>query len=499
MVRNNPIKPWNLQNNETIDSLEKWKTNMVSVLSLDTYYASFLVPGIKWLKYSSQNPHRGLSDDNYANAQMAGTTAKQKLGNLYAMLEFIASYCPVEIHDTIVRDSTSIEFVWQAIRNYYGFDDNEGCKLLDIGDITFKENECPEELYQRLMKCVKSNIQVNSEVNQCGIVANRSESLSQTVESLIVLMWLNLIDKDLPQLVKRRFKTALRTHTLASLKPSISQAMYMLRDELKFSRVAHKMLATSSVVPLRPAIKSITAGCNFCKKTTSPHLQRICRYLDEKRRKKSFSPSKLLEDVRKGQKKFGNKQVRLVEDNPAQKAIVPNATEVDFDQGTSGSVTIKQSPFFHAYYKHHPLKVTIDSGAETNMIKERVAQEIGAKITETNQLATQADGQSPLSIKGEIRIILKRNMKRFFLEALVVENIDVDVLAGVPFMASNDISVRPAKHQIIMGDGTVYEYGAVTLNVDSTFKRSNSSAANHYETASKRVEKLTKRLEELKN
>lgn len=477
---------------------------MISVLSLDIYYASFLVPGVKWLEYSPRNPHRGLSDDNYANAKMIGTTAKQKLGHLHAMLEFIANYCPTTIHDAIVGESTSIESVWQTIRNHYGFH-YDGCKLLDIGDIKFEENECPEELFRRLMKCVKGNMLAG----EVGISHFRNESLSPTLESLVVLMWLNLIDKDLPQLVKRRFKTALRTHTLASLKPSISQAMHMLRDELKFSRIAQKMLTDPSALPLRPAIKSITSGCSFCKQTTSPHLQRICHYLNEKRRKKSFSISKSWDDVRKPTKKILNKQVqlmdeddtdrkevyRVVNDKNAKKEWYNDAEGEDFDEGTSGSVTIKQSPFFHAYYQHHPLKITIDSGAETNMVKERVAREIGAKITETKQLATQADGQSPLSIKGEMRIILKRNTKRFFLEALVVENIDVDVLAGVPFMASNDISVRPAKHQIIMGDGTVYEYGAVTLNVDRC-KRSNSFA-NHYETTSKKIEQLTKRLEEL--
>ena len=267
---------------------------MISVLSLDIYYASFLVPGVKWLEYSPRNPHRGLSDDNYANGKMIGTTAKQKLGHLHAMLEFIANYCPTSIHDAIVGESTSIEAVWKTIRNHYGFH-YEGCKLLDIGDIKFEENECPEELYGRLMKSVRDNM-VDGET---AISHTRHESFSPTLESLVVLMWLNLIDKDLPQLVKRRFKTALRTHTLASLKPSISQAMHMLREELKFSKMAQDMLTERSALPLRPAIKSITSGCSFCKQTTNPHLQRICRYLNEKRRKKSFSSSRSWDDSQK--------------------------------------------------------------------------------------------------------------------------------------------------------------------------------------------------------
>ena len=33
-------------------------------------------------------------------------------------------------------------------------------------------------------------------------------------------------------------------------------------------------------------------------------------------------------------------------------------------------------------------------------------------------------------------------------------------LAGTPFMVSNDIAVRPAKRQVILGDGTIHNYGS---------------------------------------
>lgn len=33
-----------------------------------------------------------------------------------------------------------------------------------------------------------------------------------------------------------------------------------------------------------------------------------------------------------------------------------------------------------------------------------------------------------------------------------MENLDIDALAGIPFMESNDISVWPYKHQVLIGD-----------------------------------------------
>ena len=40
-----------------------------------------------------------------------------------------------------------------------------------------------------------------------------------------------------------------------------------------------------------------------------------------------------------------------------------------------------------------------------------------------------------------------------------MNELDVDILAGTPFMSTNDISVRPAKQQIFIGDTNIVHYG----------------------------------------
>ena len=93
------------------------------------------------------------------------------------------------------------------------------------------------------------------------------------------------------------------------------------------------------------------------------------------------------------------------------------------------------------------------------MIRESVAKQIAAHITKSSQLALHADGQSPITITGDTRLGVKRDNKEFILEALVPQNVDADVLAGVLFMDTNNIAVHPAKEQVILGDSTTYEYG----------------------------------------
>ena len=47
-----------------------------------------------------------------------------------------------------------------------------------------------------------------------------------------MLMWLRLIDPELPRPVKQRYGTHLRSRTLASIKTEISQALTSLVDEV---------------------------------------------------------------------------------------------------------------------------------------------------------------------------------------------------------------------------------------------------------------------------
>ena len=94
------------------------------------------------------------------------------------------------------------------------------------------------------------------------------------------------------------------------------------------------------------------------------------------------------------------------------------------------------------------------------MIRHTVVQRLGCRVTPSSQSVHQADGSSPLQMVGETRLSFTREDRIFTFEGLVVENLDVDVLAGTPFMETNDIAVRPAKRQVILGDGSILNYGS---------------------------------------
>ena len=99
------------------------------------------------------------------------------------------------------------------------------------------------------------------------------------------------------------------------------------------------------------------------------------------------------------------------------------ANEVEpIEQPQVQRIGVRQSPYIDAFCGHHMVRITIDSGATGNMIRQY------------------------LTIIGETSICLTRKNNTFAFTGLVVQNLDVELLAGgTPFMEINDVAIRPAK------------------------------------------------------
>ena len=123
-------------------------------------------------------------------------------------------------------------------------------------------------------------------------------------------------------------------------------------------------------------------------------------------------------------------------------------------------VQIRQSPYLDTFFRDRHVQLTIDSGATGNMIRTSTAVLLKAEIRKTSQSAHQADGSSPLTVVGETRLYFTRDDHELYFEGLVIDNLDVDVLAGIPFMEHNDISVRPAKRLLTIRGYLTYSYGS---------------------------------------
>ena len=139
-------KQWSLTKQETITSFEAWRQNLHYILSLDRNFAGFLSDGVTWLKKSPGSHRRGLQDDPESAPQASRRTAQQKCTHLELILGEIANYCPVISCNTIVKNSTSMSFIWQAIHLHFGFQSTDA-HFLDFNNITLAPAERPEDLY----------------------------------------------------------------------------------------------------------------------------------------------------------------------------------------------------------------------------------------------------------------------------------------------------------------------------------------------------------------
>jgi predicted transposase YbfD/YdcC len=200
-------KQWSLTTTETITSIEAWENNLKYILSLDHNFASFLTADATWLKKTNASPLRGFTNDAEDIPQIQRRNAAQKVTHLEMMLGQIANYAPVISRNTIVRNSTSISGVWQAIRQHYGLQ-STGSRFLDLANIKSKLDQRPEDLYQCLMFFVEDNLLTAvGGITHHGITPEADEELSPSLENFIVVTWLQLLHPDLPRLVKQRYDT----------------------------------------------------------------------------------------------------------------------------------------------------------------------------------------------------------------------------------------------------------------------------------------------------
>ncbi|ESP03462.1 hypothetical protein LOTGIDRAFT_171399 [Lottia gigantea] len=114
------------------------------------------------------------------------------------------------------------------------------------------------------------------------------------------------------------------------------------------------------------------------------------------------------------------------------------------------------------------------TGATSSLKKHTVAKQIQVSIFPTKHFASQADGKSPLKIIGEIHIGLRRGDIQLRLEALVVEDLDADILACMPFMRQNNIILDIPNDAIRIGIQVIKYYFSKTSVRSATVRHTDS-------------------------
>ena len=473
MATHRAPKQWSLTKKETATSFENWKQNLLYTLKLDPSFASYVKDGAQWAKKAKSVPNRGFVDDGEEVMVAANRlTAVQKAATLEIMLGQIANYCPVISRNSIIN-STCLPNIWQLIRLHYGLQSTRG-HFLDLADIDMLPDDNPEDVYQRLMAFVEDNLlKKDGNITHHRETLDDDEELTPSLENLISLRWLTTLHCGLPKLVKQRYDTELSSQTLASIRPEISLAILSLLEELKCNTDnAHTFRTTTEPFQKSYEPRSKQKGdkfhnprqtqwkkrksCSICANTSCDdnHWLSECHYLSH------------------ADRQFMAKARQITQVFEAQgESDVNEDSDYEDSMSSARLVSVRQSPYFSTFCGYYTVDITVDTGATGNMIREDVVKKLGGKISKSTQVASQADGRSPLQITGETRLQFTRGEHSFLFEGLVVKDLDVDVLAGIPFMEYNDILVRPAVQKIYFSTGSSCSYGKTTSNPTHKVRR----------------------------
>ena len=425
---------------------------------------------MKWTK-SKSDSKRGLEATE-------SKSAEDRAEDLEQMLGCIANFCTVIARNSIIYDSKSLDDIWQKIRLYYGFH-TSGANFLDFSNIKLEAGERNETLYQRMSAFINDNLlKADGNLTHDDEEITSDEIVSPTLENLIVLLWLEKLHPRLPALVKQKYATALRSKTLYSLKPEISMAIPSLLEEAQSVDEARIMRMGGSGSrnksgynkfdqARKPFTKKSTATCALCEQAGRPsnHFLSKCHYLPSKD-KKFLAKSRRVMSAFEEENSSGEEEESYYEDKDEHQyqEELPRIPR-------TRRVMVKPSPWFNVHHNSSPITITLDCGAEADLIRLDVAIRIGAKIMKANQLTTQVDGKSTLRVVGEVHLVFTRGNNTFDFSGLVVEDMDVEVLGSVPFLSRNRILPNCADNEIILRDGSVIKYESNLKAKDSSIRR----------------------------
>jgi hypothetical protein len=105
--------PRSLTTQESQESLDRWKSDMITWLSCDPNFVPFF-NNCTWTRKGKRHPNCGLCDD-----PPPGRPAEIKILALNAMLCRISRHCPVITPRSICDYSTSLDNVWHLVYAHF--------------------------------------------------------------------------------------------------------------------------------------------------------------------------------------------------------------------------------------------------------------------------------------------------------------------------------------------------------------------------------------------
>ena len=195
--------------------------------------------------------------------------------------------------------------------------------------------------------------------------------------------------------MKQPYRTELLYCTLVSIKPEISQALQSLLDEIGATEDA-KVIRTAASSYHRPTqvakpttrFRTRPKSCPLCKQAGRGEFH---HYLSE------CTYQRQIMGILDCDEFHPRKNQRTTNLRPLVSSLSPPPP-------SALRIQVRQFPYLDTFYRHNPVRITIDSGATGNMIRLSTVQKLNVEICKSAQSAFQTNESSPLKLIGETKL-----------------------------------------------------------------------------------------------
>ena len=441
-----------------------------------------------------------------ANKGLAGADAAATCAQADLMLEYVSQYAPNALYRDITLRAPSLAAVWTLVRNWAGLK-TSGCKQHTYytvkhsfdpnGDLT--PNDFFFSLRNSKEDCLLLSAASGGNVKFHGTIPAEDEDLTPTLESDVVLDWLDALGKNqLVEHVFRVFAKELETESLADLRQRISDNLSSLMTEadqqVEISRafVPQKSFsnqnqpqrryskppftarpqprysrpqAPTPPSPTAPGPSTPTIPCQLCllNKPAVAHTHSIatCSQVTLQERQhvsRAVLTTENEQTVKLDYSCYEDTAAENGDDFEADDTETSLTVKTCLAQVTPGSVVrikrvnITESPILALSHHSRTVYLVLDTGATASIITLKMAKLLNLQIYRTGHSAVQVDGESQLPVLGEVHTTFSCGSQILHFSGLVVSQLGVDILAGTNFHVENDVFSRMAKGTIHIGD-----------------------------------------------
>ena len=204
------LAPRKLEQAETLQSLNHWRTVVRNYFRKCQYYSYFLAHNVKW----DNSANRGFTTAETTGLKRSPAALA---ADLEGFISTIGTYLPFDyVTEKLLQETTDLQSVWSMIYEIYDVE-LVTTNYLNYALMSRESGETYRNYYNRLVGFTRQHLP-STRVTAEGIVSpDDGEKLTVALLDSIAIHWLLSIDRRLINIVRTEFSTELKTKRLSEM------------------------------------------------------------------------------------------------------------------------------------------------------------------------------------------------------------------------------------------------------------------------------------------